>query len=317
MTKQRYFLIMDGHALIYRAFHAFPDLTTKEGLLVNAVYGFSRNVLTAIRDYQPTFMAVAFDRHGPTFRHQNYAEYKAHREAMPETLRPQIEIVKEVVRTLNIPQFEAEGFEADDLIGSMSCQLHALNGQENLMTVIVTGDRDTFQLVNDCTHVWLPGRGKNQEDKEYDREGVKQKMGVYPDQIVDLKALMGDASDNIPGVRGVGEKTAVKLIETFDTLTGVYEAVDKWRAGDEAAGLGVLKASLVEKLVADKDNALLSQQLATIDCDAPVKLTLEDCRVSSYDKEGAMALFEKMDFKSLIRLLPADEFELGVQNALF
>lgn len=310
-------MIIDGHALIYRAFHAFPDLTTKEGQLVNAVFGFSRNVLTAIRDYQPTFIAVAFDHHGPTFRHKDYVEYKANRQAMPETLRPQIEIVKKVVTALNIPQFSVEGFEADDLIGTMSCQLRDLQESQNLMTLIVTGDRDTFQLVNNCTHVWLPGRGKGQLDKEYDAEAVNERMGVLPEQIVDLKALMGDASDNIPGVKGVGEKTAVKLMQAFGSLANLYTAVDQWVAGNQSVGQGVLKETLVQKLVSDKANALLSQQLATIDCSSPVKLSLEDCRVSSYDKEGALALFEEMDFKTLKALLPPDEFELGVQNALF
>jgi DNA polymerase I len=320
MAKPEYFLLIDGHALIYRAYHAFPALSTKTGVLVNAVFGFTRHVLTAICDYEPTYIAVAFDHPKPTFRHADFVEYKANRVAMPEDLRPQIDIIKQVVTALNIPQFELEGFEADDLIGTLSCKIATLRekpGEDKLMTVIVTGDRDSFQLVNETTHAWLPGRGKGQEDKEYGREGVKQRMGVYPEQIIDLKALMGDASDNIPGVKGVGEKTAVKLIQTFESLEKVYQAVDRWQAGERSELAEVLKDSLVTKLEADRDNALLSQQLATINCDVPIKFDLESCRVSGYDKHAAAELFDELDFRSLVKLLPADEFELGIQSALF
>ncbi len=320
MARPEYFLLIDGHALIYRAYHAFPALSTKTGVLVNAVFGFTRHVLTAIRDYEPVYIAVAFDHPKPTFRHTDFVDYKANRVAMPEDLRPQIEIIKQVVKTLNIPQFELEGFEADDLIGTLSCRIAELKektGEDKLMTVIVTGDRDSFQLVNDSTHAWLPGRGKGQDDKEYGRDGVKQRMGVFPEQIVDLKALMGDASDNIPGVKGVGEKTAVKLIDKFGSLEKVYQAVDRWQAGKRGELAEVLKDSLVTKLADDKANALLSQQLATINCEVPIDLDLDLCRVSGYDKHAAAELFDELDFRSLVKLLPADEFELGIQNALF
>lgn len=317
MAKQQYFLLIDGHALIYRAYHAFPELSTSTGMLVNAVYGFSRNILTAIRDYEPSHIAVAFDHPQPTFRHSAFEQYKANRESMPRDLIPQIEIIKQVVTSLNIPQFELAGFEADDLIGTIQCQLKDQTEVEDLMTVIVTGDRDTFQLVSDKTHVWMPGRGKNQSDTEYDRDGVKTKMGVYPEQIIDLKALMGDASDNIPGVKGVGEKTATKLIQHYGSLEALYQAVDDWQAGEQQPHAGILKQGLVDKLLADKESAFLSYQLATIQCDVPIKLELDECRVSGYDKEGAAKLFEELDFKSLIKLLPPDDFELGIQNALF
>ncbi len=315
MANPDYFLLIDGHALIYRAFHAFPALSTKDGQLVNAVYGFTRHILTAIRDYQPKFIAVAFDHPKPTFRHTDFAEYKANRVAMPDELRPQVDIIKGVVKSLNIPQFELEGYEADDLIGTLSVQITGTPSE--MMTIIVTGDRDAFQLVNDSTHVWLPGRGKLQVDKEFDREAVKLKMGVYPEQIVDLKALMGDASDNIPGVKGVGEKTAVKLIQTFESLEQIYQAVERWQAGERGELVTMLKDSLVDKLVADKDSAIMSQQLATIDRQVPIELALDDCRVAGYDKHTAAELLESLDFKSLVKLLPPDEFELGIQSALF
>jgi len=312
LEPPKYFLLIDAHALIYRAYHAFPGLTTKTGQLVNAVFGFSRHILVAIRDYKPEYIAVAFDRK-PTNRLNEYPEYKAHRAAMPDDLRPQIQICKEVVKALNIPQFEVEGFEADDLIGTLAAKISNCE-DKNLTTVIVTGDRDAFQLVNDCVHAWLPGRGKGQSDKEYDAKAVMERMGVRPDQIVDLKALMGDASDNIPGVPGVGEKTATKLMTEFGTLEKLYSAADTVSFSADSA---LQKKSLLAKLIAGRDSAFLSQKLATIDQDAPIDFKLPECRVSAYNKEAAAQMFEEMDFKSLIKLLPADEFELELQGALF
>lgn len=315
MSGTPYFLLIDGHALIYRAYHAFPALANHKGVLVNAVYGFTRHILTAIATYEPLYIAVAFDHPQKTFRHEDFVAYKANRVEMPDDLKPQIEIIKEVVETFNIPRFELGGYEADDLIGTLTAQMVALNAQseEKIMTLIVTGDRDSFQLVNEVTHVWMPGRGKGKDDLEYDREMVKQRMGVYPEQIIDLKALMGDASDNIPGVAGVGEKTATKLIQAYDTLEKIYAVVEAGEVNKEAG----LTPKVAEKLLTGKENALLSQKLATIDQAAPVLLDLEACRVSSYDKDRARELLEELDFKSLIALMPADQFELDVQQALF
>lgn len=315
MTENRLVLI-DGHALIYRAYHAFPGLTAPDGMLVNAVYGFARILLTAIRDLQPTYLAVTFDHPKATFRHESYVEYKAHRTEMPDDLKSQIQLVKDVVQSLNIPSFEVPGYEADDLIGTLALQAAAadpvrLVGEGTLMTIIVTGDRDAFQLVDDTTHVWMPGRGKGSIDTEYDREEVKKKMGVFPEQITDLKALMGDSSDNIPGVKGIGEKTAVKLVTEFHTVEELYARLEAGTAQD------MLSATIINKLLADKENALLSKVLATIDRHVPITLDLEACLVTTYEKPAAAELFEKLNFKSLISLLPQDDFELGVQSALF
>lgn len=318
MSAAPYFLLIDGHALIYRAYHAFPALSTKQGMLVNAVYGFTRHVLTAIRTYEPKYIAVTFDHPKPTFRHSDFAEYKAHRVKMPDDLIPQIQVIKDVVTTLNIPQFELAGYEADDLIGTLTAQIAGLNTQtsEKIMSLVVTGDRDSFQLVDDYTHVWLPGRGKGSDDLEYDREAVKKRMDVYPEQIVDLKALMGDASDNIPGVGGIGEKTACRLINAFVTLEKVYEAAEGFEPAKAVKG-EVLTAKVVSNLLKDKKSAFLSQKLARIDRAVPITLDLEACRVSGYDKEKAHAAIEELGFKSLLPLLPADEFELSIQDALF
>lgn len=319
MSDRPIFLLFDGHAVIYRAYYALPPLTDPKGRVVNAAYGFSRIVLAAINEFEPEYLAVTFDHPKPTFRHEEYEDYKAHRPEMPDDLQPQIPIVKEITSSLSIPQFEVEGYEADDLIGTLSYWLdhqpEKLSVDQDILTVIVTGDKDLFQLVDNNTHVWIPGRGKK-SDLEYDEETVKEKMGVKPSQIVDMKALMGDSSDNIPGIKGIGKKTAVKLLKEFKTLKKLYEAVDEIER-EEKQPQGLLKGSLLEKLIEGRDLAFLSQKLARINQDAPIDVNLNDCRVESYDKTKVFELFESLDFKSLLSLLPSDQFETDVQQALF
>lgn len=325
------FLLIDGHAVIYRAFYGFPNLTAPSGQVVNAVYGFSKILLNAIENFDPKYLAVTFDHPKPTFRHKQFKDYKANRSAMPDDLQPQIPIIKDVVKALNIPQFELEGYEADDLIGTISYQLdqNVENGEDDVLTLIVTGDQDAFQLVDNNTHVWLPGRGRFQKDKEYDSAAVEEKYGVIPDQVVDLKALMGDSSDNIPGVKGVGPKTAIKLIKEFGDLETVYKYLDKnfnengeIIANEKPSSKKpqihpVLKGAILKKMIVDKENAFLSKKLATITKEAPIKIQLEDCIVESYDKQTIIDLFKEFDFNSLINLLPMDKFEASVQEALF
>jgi DNA polymerase I len=321
----KYFMIVDGHSLIYRAYHAFPELSTAEGVLVNAVYGFARILLVAIRDFRPAYTAVTFDHPTPTFRHTQFEAYKANRPEMPDDLKPQIQLVKDFVNALNIPLFELPGFEADDVIGTLAnqaCQLRAKaevgSGYEDLITLIVTGDRDALQLVNECVHVWMPARGKNHPEKEYDAETMQEVWGIKPYQVIELKALMGDGSDNIPGVAGVGEKTAQKLIAAYDDLEHVYAGVEAVTADPtQVAQHPLLKGALLTKLQAGKEVAALSRQLATIDTNVPIQLDIEACKVSSYEKETVLALLQTWDFNSLVSLLPADEFELTVQEALF
>ncbi len=309
-------LLIDGHALIYRAYHAFPGLTAADGTLVNAVYGFTRILLTVLSDFRPEYCVVTFDHKGPTQRAQAYAEYKAHRPEMPDDLKPQIQIIKDLVTTLNIPQFSLEGYEADDLIGTITQQLH---DRLDILSTVITGDKDLFQLVDPQVTVWIPARavrkGVQTHDIEYDSEGVLKKMGVFPNQIVDLKALMGDASDNIPGVKGVGQKTAVNLIATFGSLDGVYEVVEDESKRNKHASL--FKPALTQKLLAEKTQAYLSQNLARIQRDVPIEFTLDDCLLRSYDKAVVAERFEELEFRSLISLLPKDQFELSVQEALF
>lgn len=314
--KQRKVMIIDGHGIIYRAYHAFPPLTTPRGILVNAVYGFTRIVLTALRDIKPEYVVVTFDHKTPTLRAQEYAEYKAHRPEMPDDLKPQIDLVKSVVTALNIPQFEMEGYEADDLIGTISRQVCKRNPP--IPAVIISSDKDMLQLVTECVHVWMPARGKEGVELEYTPQQVEDVLHVTPAQVIELKGLMGDSSDNIPGVRGIGPKTAQRLIAVCKTIDGVYKAVDEVLAGTASSELqALLKGALLEKLQQDRDAAFLSRKLATINTQVPLQFELEPCRVSDFDKQAVSQLFEQLMFKSLIPLLPKDEFELGVQTALF
>lgn len=313
------FLLFDGHAVIYRAYYALPKLTDSQGRVVNAVYGFARIVLRALKDFEPEYAAVTFDHPKPTFRHKEYEEYKAQRPEMPDDLQPQIPLVKDVVDALNIPRFEIEGYEADDLIGTVSRMLdedpQQIGAGTDLLTVIVTGDRDIFQLVDDNTHVWIPGRGRR-PDKEYDARAVESKMQVRPDQIVDMKALMGDSSDNIPGIKGIGKKTAAALLKEHGSLDRVYQVVEQIEQGEKKED-AVVKGSVYKKLKNNREQAYLSQKLAEIDCRVPLEINLDCCAVESYDKTQAVELFKQFDFKSLISLLPDDEFEGQVQASLF
>lgn len=302
-------ILVDGHALIYRAYHAFPALSSSEGMLVNAVYGFSRILLTVIRDFQPKYIVVAFDHKAPTKRSEQYVEYKAHRPPMPDDLRPQIEVIKEFVDTLNIPRFELAGYEADDLIGTITKQVEAKH--PDIPQLIVTGDKDLLQLVTDQTHVFIPGRGKFSKDVEYDPDTVKAKLKITPDQVIDYKALRGDPSDNIPGVAGIGQKTATRLLEKYQTLEEILAAAKQ--GGDEE----VMKGAVLRKLQEGKSLALLSQELAAVQQDVPITFSLQDCVVNDYDKTAAVDFCKRFDFKSLLSLLPKDTFEQQVQASLF
>lgn len=311
-------MLVDGHALAYRAYHAFPPLTTKEGELVNAVYGFSRILLTVLRDLKCDHICVSFDLPKPTFRHEKYTAYKAQREEMPTDLRTQIERIKQVVEALNIPIYAVEGYEADDVIGTVANQAIAgvLDHQQIEKVYIITGDRDAFQLVTDRIHVYMPPRGKDAFYTEYGPAEVEEKMGLTPAQIVDYKSLAGDASDNIPGVRGVGDKTAVRLLQAFGSSAKIYEGMKSPDLLTEDQKK-LLKPKVVENLANDYEAMVMSRELAAIDTNVPITLRLEDCVVKNYDKHKITEHFESLGFKSLIKLLPADQFESNVQAALF
>lgn len=309
------FIIFDGHALMYRAYHAFPELTAPDGTLVNAVYGFSRILLNVIRDFEPEYIAVAFDHKAKTKRAAKHETYKANRPAMPDDLIPQVEIIQSVVTALNIPTFIQEGEEADDLIGSIAALMSERGFSKKTLTTIVSGDKDLLQLVTDDVSVWIPGN-KWSKDTEYFETEVIKKMGVKPSQIVDLKALMGDNSDNIPGVPGIGKVTAQKLLSYFGTLDALYEAVDRIQQSGETSH-ELLKGSTLKKLIEGRELAYSSQELARIDTKVPVEFDLKKCVVRDYDKQDVIDLFESLEFSSLIRSLPSDRFEESLQEALF
>ena len=320
--KKRLVLI-DGHAVVYRAYYAFPTtLTTKEGELVNAVYGFTSILLSVIRELKPTHIAVAFDLDKPTFRHQDFADYKAHRPETEEELKNQIGRVKEVVKTLNIPIFEVEGFEADDVIGTLAKQAHS----KKIQVVIVTGDQDAMQLVNGNVRVFVPGRGKIPA-KLYGRKEVKEKYGFNPKQMIDFKALCGDPSDNIPGIRGVGPKTAKGLIEKYEGVEGIYGDIHplKGKESQKSKGYSPLAAmnknrwkdlspSLQKKLVDGNEIVMKSKMLATIVLDVPITLDLQKCELHDYDKKKAIKHFQDLGFNSIVKRLPSDTWEEEVEE---
>lgn len=272
-------LLIDGNSLINRAFYAMPLLTTADGTPTNAVYGFMNMYFKLLEEVKPTLIGVAFDLKAPTFRHKMYTGYKATRKPMPEELRPQIPLLKKVLNTMGVATLEKEGMEADDIIGTLAKCF-------SFPTVIVTGDRDSFQLVDESTTVLFTKRGIT-ETQELTPSTFYDITGINPEQVIDLKALMGDASDNIPGVAGVGEKTAKGLLNQYQTLDGVYEHIDE------------IKGKLKEKLIAEKDNAYLSKELATICVDCGVEYSIDDLRFPFPLDSKVKKLFADLQFKSL------------------
>jgi len=283
-------IIIDGNALIHRSFHALPPtLRTKDGLLVNAVYGFTSFLLKALNEFHPEYVVLTLDKKGPTFRHEEYAAYKATRVKAPDELYEQIPLVKRVADAFNIPIFELTGFEADDLIGTIC---HETEAEKNLEKIIITGDMDTLQLVTAKTKIYTMSRGLS-DSVLYDSDKVAERYaGLRPEQMIDYKALRGDPSDNIPGVRGIGEKTATDLLNDFKTLDGVYEAVKKNNPK--------IRGRILELLKEYKDNAYLSKRLATINLKAPIKFSLEEIEFSNFKLENVINLFSEFEFKSLL-----------------
>lgn len=286
MNDNAKFMILDGNSLIYRAFYAIPLLTTGEGTFTNAVYGFVNMLLKIINDEKPQCVAVAFDKGKITFRNEQFDQYKGHRKPTPDELRPQFALAKEVLAAMNIPVYELEGFEADDLIGTLTQKAE----QQGFNNLIVTGDRDTLQLISSKTEVLLTKKGISETEK-YDLAKVEERYGLSPDQVIDLKGLMGDSSDNIPGVPGVGEKTGLKLIQDFGSIEQLYENLDS------------LSPKMRDKLETNRDMAFLSKQLATIVRDVPYEIDLSHCQYCEPDYEALLGLFRKLEFRTLIKSL--------------
>ena len=280
-------LILDGNSVINRAFFGVKPLTTREGLYTHAIFGFLNILEKMEKEENPDAVCVSFDLHGPTFRHLKYDGYKATRHGMPEELAMQMPIMKDVLRAMNIPIYECQGWEADDVIGTVG-RICSNNGWE---CVVVTGDRDSLQLIDENVHVKLVISRPGQTTAElYDIEKFQSEYGFEPKKMVDLKALMGDSSDNIPGVAGVGPKTATDLLLKFGSLDGVYANLD-----DPS-----IKPKLREKLENSRENAYLSYDLATIRCEAPIDFEPKDAIVQPYNKPELYALFQKLEFVKLI-----------------
>ncbi len=284
-------MLLDANGLIYRGYFALINtpLTTSRGLLVNAVFGFWSIVLRGFQDVKPDYVICAFDLSGPTFRHEAFADYKATRQKMPDDLRDQFPRVRELVEAFRIPIYQLQGFEADDVIGTLSRQAEG----RDLETTIVSGDLDMLQLVTDRTSV-MTTRGGVQMTVTYDPATVRERYGLEPAQMIDFKALKGDTTDNIPGIPGVGDKTASKLLQDFGTLDGIYEHLDQ-----------VKPESLRSKLEGHREQVLSWRELVTIHRDLPIDLQLPDARVGDYDRDEVMRLFREYEFRSLIERLPA------------
>ncbi len=287
-------VLFDGNALLHRAFHALPPLTLrKSGEMVGAVYGFAQMLLKVVNDLKPSHYAIAFDMKGPTFRHKLFDQYKAQRPETPQELVGQLGRVRELVEAFSIPIFEMESYEADDLLGTLSRQA----SEKDVETIIVTGDADAMQLVSPRVKVLYPKPRKAFSDTMlFDEAAVKEKYGVKPEQITDLKGLVGDPSDNIPGVTGVGAKTAVKLIEQFGSVEGIYEHIGE-----------VEPAKLQALLKENEAIARQSKELATIVTQMPVELKLDDCRLSQYNRNKVTELLRELEFASLLPKLPQAE----------
>ena len=280
-------LILDGNSVINRSFFGVRPLTTREGLYTHAIYGFLNILEKVEKEEQPEAIAVAFDLHGPTFRHLRYDGYKATRHGMPEELAMQMPVMKDVLRAMNIPIYECKGWEADDVIGTVG-KICSNNDWE---CVVVTGDRDSLQLIDENVHIKLVISKPGQTTYTlYTKELFEEEYGFAPKKLIDLKALMGDSSDNIPGVKGIGEKTAKALLQKFGSLDGVYENLDD----------PTIKPKMREKLVNDKENAYLSYELATIVPEAPIEFAPMDAIVQPYNKPALYELFQKLEFVRLI-----------------
>lgn len=281
MPVKRLFLI-DGNSFCYRAYYAIRSLSNSKGRPTNAVYGFVTMLNKIVKENDPDMLAVAFDLKGPTFRHKKFEEYKIHRKPMPDDLVSQIPYIKEIVRAYNIPIYELEGYEADDLLATLAKRAE----KEGIDTFIVTGDKDALQLVDSHIKVY----STHKEGLVYDVEKVEEAFGVAPDRMTDLMALMGDATDNIPGVRGIGEKSAIELISEFGSLEGLFKNIERVK--------GEAKKKILKE---NEEMAALSKDLARLDTDVPIKIDFADLRLKPPDQERLLELFKELEFRALLK----------------
>jgi len=285
MNNGKKFILVDGQGLLYRAFYALPQLTTTYGQVINAVYGFTMILIKLLEEEKPEYITITFDTPVPTFRHKEFKEYKAHRKKMPDELVSQIPLIKEIINDYNIAICSKEGYEADDVIGTLAKEAE----KRNCDTIIVTGDKDAFQLTSPHTKIMTTIKGVT-EVKIYDEEDIRKKYGVGPEKIVDVLALKGDASDNIPGVPGIGEKTALALIKEFGSLENILNNPDK-----------ISKKSLREQIKKYEDQINMSKKLATIVREVPMEYDFDSFKVKLPNYEELWKIFKKLEFKNLLK----------------
>lgn len=283
MANQKVILI-DAHAIIHRVYHALPSLKTSSGQPIQAVYGFTKVLLRVIKSLKPDYLAIAFDSRAPTFRHLSYKEYKSNRPPAPDDLKVQFPLVREIVKDFSLPVFALEGYEADDIIGTLVKKFESKLKEAEIF--VVTGDWDAAQLITSQVKMYIL-KNKIEESVIVGREEVKNRYHLLPKQIVDFKALKGDPSDNIPGVKGIGEKTAQSLLQKYHDLDNLYK------------NLNQLEKKYQDKLIQDRDNAYLSRQLATIDLQVPLNFKLETCSWKNWEREKVRTVLDKFEFHSL------------------
>jgi len=313
--KKGTFVLIDGNAILHRAYHAMPRFEVS-GRLVNAIYGFISILFSSIERHHPEYLAVAFDVKGPTFRDKIFDEYKAKRVKPPQEFYDQIPDVWEFLKTMEIPLLTKEGFEADDIIGTLAKKVNGDLGEGEV--IIVTGDQDTLQLVDNRTKVAMPAMGKIKETL-YDTSGVQGKLGISPHQVIDYKALSGDSSDNIPGVRGIGPKTAIELIQEFKSVEKIYDFLnsEKFQPKADPPRAEKIKPRIIQLLQENKEAALMSKELATIKTDIEINFKLKDAALHDFDPQKVRQFLEKFHFKSLVKRLPESHRGEGQQEKLF
>ncbi len=285
-------VLIDGNSIMNRAFYGIMGskaLTTKDGKFTNAIYGFLAILFKLLDEENPQYLGVTFDLKAPTERHKLYEGYKANRKGMPNELAEQMPIIKEILRAMNIDIIEKEGYEGDDIIGTLS----RYGEKRGLEVIILSGDRDTFQLATDQIKIHIPRTKAGKTETEiFDKEKVKEVYEVDPKQLIDVKGLQGDTSDNIPGVPGIGEKTALTLIKKYKTIENLYEKLEKEETD--------IKGKQKEKLLENKELAFLSKKLGEINLKVPLEDTLEELKIEGWDKQKVLEIFKKLNFKRYI-----------------
>lgn len=293
INNKKIFLVLDGNAVMHRAFHAMPQFMTFEGIPTGAVYGFFSMLLKLMQNLHPTHIAITFDRPKPTFRKLMYVGYQAQRPKMDDGLSRQFGMIHDLLDVIGIPIYEVDGFEADDVLGTIAYKVTHDEKDDRDTVFIVTGDRDIMQLVTSHVNVLAPYKGIS-EVMIMDEEKVREKFGVNPIQIIDLKALQGDASDNYPGVQGIGPKSAMNLVKEYGSVDAIYEHIDE---------IGVKNPKLAQKLIDGHDQAKLAQTLATIKTDVPFVFEYDKCNVKHFKRADFERAFEIYQFGSLIKRL--------------